>query len=288
MAEIRRETLDVLEKISAYQKRRAEYKPHPVRTLLIDDCIDRAKDINAGGARYYWIVVNVAGLINVIDSLLALRDLVYDKQEFSPPAFLAALAEGSGAFQAKLRCCPCFGVDNPAADHLAAAFAGAVFDIFSERAPYLGGRFLPASIQFATYADAGRGVGATPDGRAAASPLADSLGPIHGKDTAGPTALLNSVAKLPLHKAAGTPILNLRLKKGFLTAALKPLVMGFFAQGGMQVQISCLSREDMLDAREHPEAHRNLIVRIGGYSEYFNDLSRELQDTVIARTELSQ
>jgi formate C-acetyltransferase len=233
-------------------------------------------------------VVNAAGLVNVIDSLLALRELVYDKKEFTPPAFLAALARGSGEFQAKLRGCPCFGVDNPEADSLAADFAGAVFDLFSERTPYLGGRFLPSSIQFATYAVAGRGVGATPDGREAAAPLADSLGPIHGKDTAGPTALLNSVAKLPLHKAAGTPILNLRLKKDFLTTALKPLVMGFFAQGGMQVQISCLSREDMLDALEHPEAHRNLIVRIGGYSEYFNNLSRELKETVIQRTELSR
>jgi formate C-acetyltransferase len=256
-----------------------------VRTFLIDDCIDKAKDFNAGGARHYWSVVNVAGLVNVIDSLLALRDLVYDKKEFTPQAFLRALTEGSAAFKAKLRNCPCFGVDNPTADSLAADFAGEIFDIFGERTPYLGGRFLPSSIQFATYADAGRKVGPTPDGREAFSPLADSLGAIHGKDKSGPTAMLNSAAKLRLYKAAGTPILNLRLKKEFITRSLKPLVMGFFAQGGMQIQISCVSREDMLDAMEHPEMHRNLIVRIGGYSEYFNNLSQKLKETVIKRTE---
>jgi formate C-acetyltransferase len=285
IAQTRREILDVLEKVSSYQERRARYRPQPVRTFLIDDCIDKAKDFNAGGARHYWSVINLAGLVNVIDSLLAVRELVYDKKEFTPQAFLSALGEGSPAFRAKLRGCPCFGVDNPKADELASGFAGEIFDMFSERTPYLGGRFLPSSIQFATYADAGRKIGATPDGREAFSPLADSLGAIHGKDTAGPTALLNSVTKMPLYKAAGTPILNLRLKKEFIAAALKPLVTGYFAQGGMQIQISCLSREDMLDAVKHPEKHENLIVRIGGYSEYFNNLSPELKETVIKRTE---
>jgi formate C-acetyltransferase len=285
MGRTRREILEVLEKVSSYQKRRAQYRPQPVRTLLVDDCIDKAMDFNAGGARHYWSVINLAGMVNVIDSLLAVRELVYDKKEFTPQAFLAALSEGSAAFRARLRGCSCFGVDNPKADGLAADFAGKIFDVFSERTPYLGGRFLPSSIQFVTYADAGRQVGATPDGREAFSPLADSLGAIHGKDTAGPTALLNSVAKLPLYKAAGTPILNLMLKKEFIAAALKPLVMGYFVQGGMQIQISCLSREDMLDAVEHPEKHENLIVRIGGYSERFNNLSSELKETVIKRTE---
>jgi formate C-acetyltransferase len=288
IAQTRREILDVLDKVSGYQKRRARYRPQPVRTLLVDDCIDTAKDFNAGGARHYWSVVNLAGMVNVIDSLLAIRELVYDKKEFTPQAFLAALAEGSAAFRARLRGCPCFGVDNPKADGLASDFAGTIFDIFGERTPYLGGRFLPSSIQFVTYTDAGRKVGATPDGREAFSPLADSLGAIHGKDIAGPTALLNSVTKLPLYKAAGTPILNLRLKKEFIAAALKPLVMGYFARGGMQIQISCFSREDMLDAVEHPEKHGNLIVRIGGYSEYFNNLSPELKETVIKRTEFEK
>jgi formate C-acetyltransferase len=285
MDSISAEILETLDRVSAYQKRRAEYRPHPLRSLLVDDCIDKGKDFNACGARYYWSVINIAGLVNVIDSLLAVRHLVYETGKYSPRAFLDALAKQDSLFIASLRKCPCFGVDNDDADKLAADCAGKIFDMFERKKPWLGGQFLPSSIQFTTYADAGKNIGPTPDGRDAGSPLADSLGAIHGKDTAGPTALLNSAAKLPLWKAAGTPVLNLRLRKELVLSALKPLVMGYFRQGGMQIQISCLSREDILDAMEHPEKHKNLIVRIGGFSEYFNNLSRELKETVLRRTE---
>ena len=125
----------------------------------------------------------------------------------------------------------------------------------------------------------------TPDGRAAGAPLADSLGAIAGHDTDGPTALLNSVASVPFSEILGTPIVNLRLRKDHARDFLRPLAETFFQRGGMQLQVSCLSREDMLDALEHPERHESLIVRIGGYSEYFNRLSDNLKRTVIARTE---
>ena len=160
-----------------------------------------------------------------------------------------------------------------------------VFDGFKQGTPYLGKAFLPCSIQFVTYADAGRRVGATPDGRAAGEPLCDSVGPVHGKDKKGVTALLNSAAKLPQSDAPGTPVLNLRLRKDHLKGYLRPLILGYFNQGGMQAQISCLSTEDMLDALEHPEKHENLIVRIGGYSEYFNRLSDDLKKMVMERIE---
>ncbi|MDR0732166.1 MAG: hypothetical protein LBF63_10895 [Treponema sp.] len=285
--EIARAVIPVLERIGECQERRAAVRPQPVRTLLVDDCIEKGKDFNAGGARWYWSVVNLAGLINVIDSLLAIRHLVYRKTGpvMDPAAFLAGLAEQEPGFLRALTACPCFGVDDAEADALAADFSGRVFDLLAERTPYLGGQFLPSSIQFTTYVGAGSGVGPTPDGRAQGAPLADSLGAIHGKDKAGPTALLNSVAKLPLYKAAGTPVLNLRLKKDNLAACLRPLVTGYFEQGGMHVQISCLSREDILDALEHPERHENLIVRIGGYSEYFNRLDKAHKETVLQRTE---
>ncbi|MDR2135622.1 MAG: hypothetical protein LBO76_03310, partial [Treponema sp.] len=285
--EIARVTILVMERISQCQERRAAVRPQPVRTLLVDDCIDKGKDFNAGGARWYWSVVNFAGLVNVIDSLLAIRRLVYPASgpAMDGAAFLAGLAAQESGFLRALKACPCFGVDDADADALAADFAGRVFDTLRERTPYLGGQFLPSSIQFVTYTAAGREVGPTPDGRGPGEPLADSLGAVHGKDRAGPTALLNSVASLPLYKAAGTPVLNLRLKKADLAACLRPLVTGYFARGGMHVQISCISREDMLDALEHPERHENLIVRIGGYSEYFNRLDADQKRTVLERTE---
>lgn len=288
IATIRAETLDVLDKVSLYQQRRAQFRPQPVRTLLIDDCIDRGLDFFAGGARYAWSVINFAGLINVVDSLLVIRRLVYETHTYTVPEFLKALREQDPVFLQKARTCPCYGVDDDNADRLATDFAGRIFDVLRERKPWLGGQFLPASIQFVVYADAGRPVPATPDGRADGAPLADSIGPVHGKDTAGPTAMLNSAAKLPLQTALGTPVLNLRLRKEVVSSSVRPLVSTFFERGGMQLQISCLSREDMLDALDHPEKHENLIVRIGGYSEYFNRLSPALQQSVLARTEFGE
>ena len=96
---------------------------------------------------------------------------------------------------------------------------------------------------------------------------------------------MSSTAKLPLSRVTGTPVMNIRIKKEHLSTMLKPLVLAFFEKGGMQLQVSCLSREEMLDAMEHPERHENLIVRVGGFSEYFNRLTPVLKQTVLKRTE---
>lgn len=153
-----------------------------------------------------------------------------------------------------------------------------------------GGRYLASCILFTTYLGAGRAVGATPDGRGAGEALVDSVGAVPGYDVNGPTALLKSVAKLPLWLAAGTPVLNLRFQKSLFAnrdvlAKMASLVRSFFSQGGMQAQISVLDAAELRAAQANPEPYRDLIVRIGGYSEYFNALDKELQDSVISRTE---
>ncbi|MBR2949053.1 MAG: hypothetical protein IKC46_04240 [Lachnospiraceae bacterium] len=283
--EIHAETAKALDILTEYRKKRGQYRPQPVRTLLIDDCIDKQLDFNAGGARYYWSVSNVAGLINVIDSLSVLRSLVFEQKKYTPESFLAAMDGRDPVFLKEARACPCYGVDDDRIDLLAADLAGKIYDGFEQRKCWPSGKYLTVSNQFTTYEEAGKMVQATPDGRAACEPLCDSLGAINGKDTQGPTALLNSVAKLPLNRILGTPVMNIRIRKEHLALYLKPLVSAFFEKGGMQLQVSCLSREEMLDAIEHPERHENLVVRIGGYSEYFNRLSPGLQQTVLARTE---
>jgi formate C-acetyltransferase len=121
-------------------------------------------------------------------------------------------------------------------------------------------------------------------------PLADSVGPVQGRDRKGPTAMLKSVAHLPLNMAAGTPVLNMRVAKGGLSKPLtrrnlRALIETYFKMGGMQIQISVVDRAELLDAIEHPERHEDLIVRIGGYSTYFNWLSPDLKQEVIKRTE---
>jgi len=283
--DVRAVTEETLNMVSHYQQNRAEFRPQPMRSLLIDDCIDKCKDFNAGGARYYWSIINVAGLINVIDSLLAVRELVYQKKVFSSQEFIELLIKEDNTFYQSLQACPCYGVDDPNADDLAAQVACDIWSLFNDKTPWLGGAFLPSSIQFSTYADAGRNIGSTPDGRKCGNPLCDSVSAIHGKDIKGPTAMLTSAARLHLVKALGTPVTNLRLSREHVKKALKPLVQGYFQQGGMQLQVTCISKANMLDALKNPQKHENLIVRIGGYSEYFNRLTPELKQTVIDRTE---
>lgn len=272
------------EKLAVTYNRRIEGVPHPMRTLLVDDCIDNEKDFNAGGARVNWSVVNFAGIINVVDSLLAIRELMFEKKVYSGEEFVSLLDAEDEAFYQQLRRCGKFGVDDEKSDALAADFTEKLFGLLDHYKPVFGEGFLPSSIQFTTYADAGRNIGPTPDGRKNGEPLCDSLSAIHGNDIKGPTALLNSVTHLKLQKALGTPVLNLSLSPQHIDKTLKPLIVSYFEKGGMQAQITCVSREEMLDALEHPEKHENLVVRVGGYSEYFNRLSEALKHSVIART----
>lgn len=282
LAASRTEIIKVLEAISASQKSRAQFRPQPMRTLLIDDCIDRERDFNDGGARYCWSVVNIAGLINVLDSLLVLKSLVFTNRRFDGCTFLKHMDEGENFLH--YPGIPRHGTDTEEANAMAQRLSQDICSIFDERVPYSGGRFLPSSIQFTTYLNAGKPVGATPDGRTAGAPLCDSIGAIFGNDNRGATALLNSASSLCQRKMIGTPVLNIKLEAQYVSNTLRPLVMGYFQNGGMQMQVTCVSREDMLEAQKHPEKYSNLIVRIGGYSEYFTRLTPELQQTVIDRT----
>jgi formate C-acetyltransferase len=162
-------------------------------------------------------------------------------------------------------------------------------ELYSHQTPR-GGRYLASCILFTTYAGAGKTVGATPDGRRALTPLVDSAGPAAGRDRHGPTAMLSSVTRLPLTLAIGTPVINIRFQKQLMSEPsglrnVVGLIRAYFAQGGVQIQVSVLDKAAMLAAQRQPEKHGDLIVRIGGYSEYFTRLSRGLQDSVIERTE---
>jgi len=279
-----KETSDLL---NVAYKSRAQYRPNPMRTLLTDDCIDKGLDFNNGGAKYHWSIINFAGIVNVVDSMLAVKGLVFEKKIYTPERFLALLDEQNSEFLNDCKKCHCFGVNDETADAFATQFTN---DLFDELEPYrtaLGGKFLPASIQFSTCASAGKGIPATPDGRANGAPLADSIAAIHGKDNQGLTSMLNSAASFNQSRMLGTPVLNLKIGKAYLKGAFKGLVLGYFAQGGMQIQVNAISKEEMQKAQIEPEQYGNLIVRVGGYSEYFTRLPKDLQDQIIARTEFA-
>lgn len=285
VAEMRRAVAATLDRLNEYRRTRALYRPSVVRTLLVDDCLENQTEFNAGGARYVYSLINNAGVINVIDSLNAIRELVYDKKKYAPKDFIALMDARDPAFLADAEDCPFYGNDNDAADAVGTALIADIAEAFSQRECYPRGRFYPVANQFKTFIHAGGRIPATPDGRAYGAPLCDSLGAIHGNDYKGPTALLNSVAKLGLHQFIGSPVTNMRISKKHLPTVLAPLVSVFFENGGMQLQITCASREEMLDAMVHPEAHKSLIVRVGGFSEYFIRLDPAMQKSIIERTE---
>ena len=224
-------------------------------------------------------------MINVIDSLLAIKELVFDKKTYTPQELIRLLDENSEELSEKARNLEkCFGKDIPEVNEFSHKLSETIFSFTENSELYEGLGFLSASIQFMSQVSAGKNVGATPDGRRCGEPLCDSLAAIYSKDTLGPTALLNSVTSLDLCRALGTPVVNFNLQKGFDDNILKALILGYMKRGGVQLQITCSSREELLDAYEHPELHKNLIVRVGGYSEYFTRLSKELQKMVIDRT----
>lgn len=275
----------VTKEISNSQRERAKYNPLPMRTLLVDDCIDDGLDYNNGGARYRWSIVNFAGMINVIDSMLVIRDYVFEKKLCSANELISRLAENDITFLKNLRNHDLhFGNDNPVANSFSQKISSDIFSMLDDKKPFLGEAFLPASIQFMSQVGAGKKVGATPDGREAGAPLCDSLAAVFGKDTKGPTALLNSVTSLNLERALGVPVLNFNISPDFKDEILKALILGYMKQGGIQMQITCISREMLEEAYRNPEDHKNLVVRVGGYSEYFYRLSDELKRMVIERT----
>ncbi len=276
------ETCDILE---AYRKTRAQFRPQPIRTLFIDDCIDKMTDFNAGGARYNWSVMNVAGLINVIDSMVVIKKLIFDEKAYSPKEFIEKLDNRDPEFLLKCARVPKHGNDDAEVSEIAARISERVYSEFERHNCTPSGKYFAVSNQFTTYEFAGLCVNATPDGRDKGEPLCDSCSAIYGRDKMGPTAMLSSVASLNLPKVLGTPVTNIRIAKKNIPTLLKPLVKGFFEMGGMQLQVTCASKEELLDAVKHPEKHENLIVRIGGYSEYFNRLTDPLKKTVIERTE---
>ena len=279
--------------ISKHQAIRGQWHPQLIRTLLVDDCIDNGRTFYDGGARYNWSVVNIVGLSNAVDSLAAVRRAVYEDKVATAAELLAALEadfEGCEGLHRYLEQSPRFGNDEPAVDGLAVRLSSFIYREFKRYAPWRGGRFICGTLMFVTYGAFGRLVGATPDGRRAGTPVADSAGPVQGRDRHGPTAMLRSVAALSQVDAPGTLVVNLRLARRFFRTAagrekLKALLRTYFALGGLQLQLNVVDQAVLQDAIAHPERHGDLIVRVGGYSEYFNRLEDSVKLAVLERTQ---
>lgn len=275
----------VKQEINHSREERAKYNPLPMRTLLIDDCIENGTEYNSGGARYNWSIINFAGLVNVIDSLLTIKTLLFEEKKYTAPQMIELLQRSDREFlNTAVTQKKSFGKDIDEVNEFAHRISETILSMTETGDLIFGEGFLSASIQFNSQVAGGKHIGATPDGRSSGAPLCDSLAAIFGKDSSGPTALLNSVTSLELKRALGVPVVNFNITQNFNDDILKALILGYMKQGGIQLQITYASKEELLDAYEHPERHGNLIVRVGGYSEYFNRLSDEMKRMVIHRT----
>lgn len=270
--------------VNAYYKKRAEISFAPIRTLFTDDCIEKEQGYFQGGARYTIAIPSDSGIPNTVDSLLAIQELVYNKKLYSSEDFLSALDKQEPRFVSQLKSCPVYGMGNAEADDLMHDLTSKFYSYYRKGNFEMGCGFFPSSSQYERHVSEGKTVGPTPDGRKGGQAVADSIAAMNGKAKNGPTVMLRSAARYAQKEVYGIPVLNLTITQKFDPAVLRSLIEGYFEMNGTQMQITCTNREALLDAQKNPENHRDLIVRISGYSAYFCDLHSELQDTIIART----
>ncbi len=271
----------------------AEDLPVPFLSLLIDDCIMNARDYHDGGARYNTNYIQGVGLGTTSDSLTAIRWNVYDEGSATMQELLDALKDNFEGHerlrQRLLNKTPKYGNDDDYADQTVKEVFEIYFDAVDGRPNTKGGQYRINLLPTTVHIYFGRVVGATPDGRRAGEPLSEGVSPVQGADRKGPTAVIKSVAKIDHAKTGGT-LLNQKFTPHLLANEeglrnLAHLIRAYFKLDGHHVQYNVVSAEVLRDAQKNPEKHRNLIVRVAGYSDYFVDLGVELQNEILRRTE---
>jgi len=279
--------------------------PDILCSVFTDDCIGRGRTVKEGGAIYDWISGLQVGIANMGNGLAAIKRLVYDEKSVSKDELLAALGSDFAGTDGEilrlklLNNAPKYGNDDDYVDSITVEAYRAYIDEITKyhntrfgRGP-IGGGYYPGTSSISSNVPSGAAVRATPDGRKAGTPLAEGSSPSSGTDLLGPTAVLSSVGKLPAQEIFGGVLLNQKLTPGSLRTAedrarLGAMLRTFFDDlKGWHVQYNLVSRETLLDAKKHPERHRDLVVRVAGYSAYFNDLAPDQQDDIISRTEHS-
>ena len=280
-----------------------ELVPDILCSTFTDDCVGRGKHLKEGGAVYDWVSGLQVGIANLGNSLAAVKKLVFEERSVSPRELLAALEsdfagpEGELLRLRLLNQAPKYGNDEDYVDDLVVEAYGAYVGEMAKhhntrygRGP-IGGGYYPGTSSISSNVPSGSVVSATPDGRRAWTPLAEGCSPTQGTDRKGPTAVFKSIAKLPTMDIFGGVLLNQKLSPQMLEQEsqrdkLVALLRTFFDElKGWHVQYNIVSRATLLDAKANPAKHRDLVVRVAGYSAYFNDLAAEQQDDIIARTE---
>ncbi len=273
----------------------ARHMPVPFLSILIDDCIANGKDYNDGGARYNTSYIQGVGLGSITDELTALKYHVFDKKTISMKGMLEALGEDFETYEEFRRLLvdetPKYGNDEDYADDIMRE----VFEIYYKAVdgkPTARGGFHRVNLLPTTcHAYFGSVIGAMPDGRLASTPLSEGISPVQGADRKGPTAVIKSASKIDHIRTGGT-LLNQKFTPAFLDTDegitnVMHLIRGYFKLDGHHIQFNVVTADTLRKAKKNPEKYRDLIVRVAGYSDYFVDLTDELQDEIIRRTEHS-
>ncbi len=271
----------------------AWYLPVPFLSLIIDDCIANGTDYNAGGARYNTTYIQGVGLGTITDALTALKFHVFEKKSISMKGMLNALSSDFRDFEELavelVYNTPKYGNDEDAADDQARAVFELYYGFVNGRPTALGGTHRINLLPTTCHVYFGSVIGALPDGRKAKEPLSEGISPVQGADRKGPTSVLKSAAKIDHIRTGGT-LLNQKFSPGFFDGdesirKLTALIRSYFKMDGHHIQFNVVSADTLREAQKHPEKYRDLIVRVAGYSDYFNDLGEDLQNEIIHRTE---
>jgi formate C-acetyltransferase len=282
----------LLADLQTIEEANAHWHPTPLTSTLLDGCLAAARDASAGGAVYNGSGIQGVGVVEVGDSLAAVEAVVFREQRASMAEVIGACRSGfrqHEALLARLRNAPKYGNDDPVADGFVARVMALFSGCLAGKRNTRGGDYAAGFYSVTAHQAFGEVVGALPSGRLAGAPFSSGLSPSNGLDCAGPTAALRSVAGLPLHLAPNGVNFNLKLDPWVAdgsdgTSRLQGLISGGFAAGCMQMQVNVLSPSILIEARDHPGRYPGLLVRVSGYSAYFDDLSPEMKQEIIDRT----
>lgn len=271
----------------------AKYLPVPFLSLITDDCIENGTDYNAGGARYNTNYIQGVGIGSITDMISAIKFHVFEKKSVDISSLMKAMEEdfeSDEVLREKLWLeTPKYGNDNDDADDLMLRVFEMYYNAVNGRPNMKGGNYRINMLPTTCHIYFGSVCGATPDGRHAGKPLSEGISPMQGADFNGPTAVLKSASKMD-HLRTGGTLLNQKFTPSFLEdqkgiTAIRQLIRSYFRLNGHHIQFNVVDADTLRKAKKKPEEYRDLIVRVAGYSDYFVDLTEELQDEIIRRTE---
>ena len=280
--------------LQVIEKGNRNYHPTPLSSMLVDGCLESGKDVTAGGALFNSSGIQGVGVADVADSLAALDEVVFQRHKYTMSQIIKAMRDNFASddkIRNELLNAPKYGNDHELSDGYADTAARIFHSALARHRNTRGGPYVPGFYSVTCHVAFGRRVGALPSGRSAGEPFAASLGSSNGRDSLGPTALLNSVAHVDSTLAPNGYALNLRFDPNTLAGdrgvnILAALVQGFFDSGGMEMQLNVLDPEMLEDALRNPGKYPGLVVRVSGYCAYFDDLPNAAKQEIIARTRL--